>query len=85
MQVTARINKSTGRPEIFFYNRNPRGFWLEVYDGSHSECELTYMRYCTRSPNSDAESQACNDLFDQWCGLPGHTDDHPRLVKRLTR
>lgn len=84
MQVTVRINKNTGKPELFFYNRNQRTYWLECYDGGNQDCPIEYMRYCTRPANGETEAQACAQLFAQWCGLPGGDPlDPPRLVSRL--
>lgn len=78
MQVSARINRSTGKPELFFYSRGD----LECYDGQHSDCTITYMRNCTRPPKSIDEHSACNWLFAQWVALPG--GDPSYLVRRLT-
>jgi hypothetical protein len=77
MQVSARINKTTGKPELFFYN----SYYLEYYDGQHGNCTITYMRYCTRPPKTIEEQSACNWLFAQWVALPG--GDPSYLVRRL--
>lgn len=68
--VTVRRDRETGRPVLFFYNANGRGYWLECYDriGQHSQVSREYMRACKRCAPSDDDAAA---LVREWDTLGG--------------
>ena len=68
--VTVRRDRETGRPVLFFYNANTRGYWLECYDriGQHSEATRDYMKACKRCAPSDDDAAA---LVREWDTLGG--------------
>lgn len=84
MKVSIRRDRETGRPILFFYNSNPRRYWLECYDriGQHSECSLGYLRQCAPI---DPESLEAQELRDEWDRIPGGTGFPSEIVRKLTR
>ena len=83
MKATIRRNRETGRPELFFYNSNPRGMWLECFDRNegHSEVSIEYMRKCAPV---DLASLEARELREHWERIG--PDRWPvDLVQRLPR
>lgn len=88
MQVSVRIHSKSEDPELFFYNSNPRVYWLECFgrEGMHSEVSREYMLRQTRPARTEEEKARCSRLFNRWSALPGgNPADPPRMVARLTR
>lgn len=82
VNVSVRRDRITGRPILFFYNQNTRGYWLECYDGKgqHAECAPSYMRKFEQCTHDNPHGLA---LVARWDALPGANGHKARPVTRL--
>lgn len=82
VNVSVRRDRITGRPILFFYNQNTRGYWLECYDdkGQHAECAPSYMRKFEQCTHDNPHGLA---LVARWDALPGANGHKARPVTRL--
>jgi hypothetical protein len=82
-RVTVRRCTATGHAELFFYNTNPRDYWLECFtrkDG-HADTGLGYMRACKPVDPSHPDAVA---LVQHWESI-GPDRATVRILKRLPR